>query len=202
MPRYDAPRPAGSFRSSLRSDPRYDERGPLDDGDSDPGSDVTQSEWGIEARHLRATPDESAEAPRRRDAEERYDERPVTAKEQYDQRVSREVLPEEEELTGWALMKKCVPATCVERAAIRFSTPNGRSDGILKCDIRAHLRTRVATTRARSSRASEMRLQRHPLGEARVLAKRVAASRSPPVQPRRGAKHALTVSVETTRTRD
>ena len=61
-----------------------------------------------------------------------------------------------------------------------FSTPNGRSDGILKCDVRAHLRTRVATTRARSSRASEMRLQRHPLGEARVLAKRVAASRSPP----------------------
>ncbi len=180
MPRYDAPRPAGSFRSSLRSDPRYDEREPLDDGDSDPGSDVTQSEWGIEARHLRATPDEPAGEPRRRDAEERYDERPVTAKEQYDQRVSRETLPEEEELTGLALMKKCVPATCVERAAIRFSTPNGRSDGILKCGIRAHLRTRVATTRARSSRASEMRLQRHPLGEARVLAKRVAASRSPP----------------------
>lgn len=121
MPRYDAPRPAGSFRSSLRSDPRYDEREPLDDGDSDPGSDVTQSEWGIEARQLRATPDEPAGAPRRRDAEERYDERPVTAKEQYDQRVSREMLPEEEELTGWALTKKCVPATCVERAAIRFS---------------------------------------------------------------------------------
>ena len=30
MPRYDAPRPAGSFRSSLRSDPRYDEREPLE----------------------------------------------------------------------------------------------------------------------------------------------------------------------------
>ena len=73
MPRYDAPRPAGSFRSSLRSDPRYDEREPLDDGDSDPGSDVTQSEWGIEARHLRDTANEPTEAPRRRDEEERYE---------------------------------------------------------------------------------------------------------------------------------
>ena len=42
MPRYDA-RPAGSFRSSLRSDPRYDVREPPDDGDSGPGSDVTES---------------------------------------------------------------------------------------------------------------------------------------------------------------
>ena len=45
MPPYEARRPAGSFRSSLRSNPRYDEREPLDDGDSGPGSDVTESEW-------------------------------------------------------------------------------------------------------------------------------------------------------------
>ena len=133
MPPYEARRPAGSFRSSLRSNPRYDEREPLDDGDSGPGSDVTGSEWGFEARHLRATPVEPAEAPRRRDAEDRYDERPVTAKEQYNQRVSRETLPQEEELTGWALTKKCVSATCVERAEIHlFSTRTDDPTGILK----------------------------------------------------------------------
>lgn len=121
MPPYEARRPAGSFRSSLRSNPRYDAREPLDDGDSGPGSDVTESEWGSEARQSRAAPIASAEAPRRRDAEERHEERPVTAKEQDDQRVSREMLHEEEELTGWAVTKRCVSATCVERAETHLS---------------------------------------------------------------------------------
>lgn len=183
MPRYDA-RPAGSFRSSLRSDPRYDGREPLDDGDSGPGSDVTESEWGIEARHLRDTANEPAEAPRRRDEQERYDERPVTAKEQYDRRVSRETLPEDEELTGWALTKKCVPATCRTTPAGIPSSRRRTDDptGILKCDIRARLRTRVAATRARSSHLTRSRRVPRDSGSERRASSRSASrhrARSP-----------------------
>jgi len=183
MPRYDA-RPAGSFRSSLRSDPRYDVREPPDDGDSGPGSDVTESEWGIEARRLRDTANEPTEAPRRRDEEERYDERPVTAKEQYDGRVSRETLPEDEELTGWALTKKCVPATCRRRWQDSPSSRRRTDDptGILKCDIRARPRTRVAATRARSSRLTRSRRVPRDSGSERRASgeERVAASRAIP----------------------
>jgi hypothetical protein len=203
MPRYDA-RPAGSFRSSLRSDPRYDVREPPDDGDSGPGSDVTESEWGIEARRLRDTANEPTEAPRRRDEEERYDERPVTAKEQYDRRVSRETLPEDEELTGWALTKKCVPATCRTTLAgfSIFSTPNGRSNGDPKMrHSRAPSDARRGDTSAfESPDAFETRPSRFRLGEARVRrGARRGIARDPPVQPRRGANHAY---LETTRTRD
>ena len=133
MPPYEARRPAGSFRSSLRSNPRYDEREPLDDGDSGPGSDVTESEWGFEARHLRATPVEPAEAPRRRVGGARARARRGRARAQYPAGGGRYPLPQEEELTGWALTKKCVSATCVERAEIHlFSTRTDDPTGILK----------------------------------------------------------------------
>ena len=180
MPRYDA-RPAGSFRSSLRSDPRYDVREPPDDGDSGPGSDVTESEWGIEARHLCDTANEPTEAPRRRDEEERYDERPVTAKEQYDRRVSRETLPEDEELTGWALTKKCVPATCRTTLAgfSIFSTPNGRSNGDPKMrhsrapsDARRGDTSAFESPDAFETRSSRFRSERRASGEERVAAAR------------------------------
>ena len=110
MPPYSDRRPAGSFRSSMRSVPRYDD--PEPDELSGPGSDVTESEWGIEAGQFEATPNDRVKTPARWREETQWrddppQDDPPTARQQFEKQHSRLNQEPQEELTGWAALKRC-----------------------------------------------------------------------------------------------
>lgn len=95
-----------TYRSSRRSayDDEYDE----DDAyqyDSDPGSDVTGSDLGIDARGFAEGSPPRDDRARDLEPEKAMDSKPPTAKEALEASRKKEEAPAEE-LRGWALLKK------------------------------------------------------------------------------------------------
>lgn len=93
-----------TYRSSRRSASEYDE----DDAyqyDSDPGSDVTGSDLGIDARGFAEGSPPRDDRARDLEPEKATDSKPPTAKEAFEASRKKEEAPAEE-LRGWALLKK------------------------------------------------------------------------------------------------
>jgi hypothetical protein len=93
-----------TYRSSRRSASEYDE----DDAyqyDSDPGSDATGSDLGIDARGFAEGSPPRDDRARDLEPEKAMDSEPPTAKEAFEASRKKEEAPAEE-LRGWALLKK------------------------------------------------------------------------------------------------